>query len=221
MIVTFENIGSGKTWHSDEDFGLVVSRVTIGTPPVRTHYVEVPGRDGALDFSDHFGTPQYNDRKLTIEAGLVIEERYKQEDKIRNALHGERLRIILSDDAKHCFTGRAAVGELSKTAGIGKVTITATCEPWRRKIQQTIRTAALAEEYAELILTNERMPTIPTINATVDATIMLDNTEYAIAAGLDYRNTGLILSAGTNTVSIKSTNGAAGQITFTYQEGKL
>lgn len=221
MFVTFTNEKSGKTWRSDEDFGLVVSRVTIGAPPARTHYVEVPGRDGALDFSDYFGAAQYDDRKLTMETGLVIDDRYAQEDKIRNALHGERLRIILSDDAAHYFTGRVSVGELSKTAGIGKLTLTATCDPWRRKTQRTLVTAALAEEYAALTLTNERMPAIPTIRATVAATILFDDTEYAIEADREYRNTALMLSAGNNAISVKSTNGAAGQITFDYLEGKL
>ena len=55
------------TYHSKDDYNLIMTNKQISTPVPETHYVEVPGRNGAIDMSDIItGTTKFKPRTITL-----------------------------------------------------------------------------------------------------------------------------------------------------------
>ena len=60
--------------HSGE-FDMVLSRVTIGSPEVKTYYVDVPGMDGAVDLTSYFNdTVRYKNRILQLDFTFLVRD---------------------------------------------------------------------------------------------------------------------------------------------------
>lgn len=221
MYISFVD-KNGNTIRTDTDLGLTIEKITIGEPKVRSMYKEIPGRDDPIDYTDYFGQPLYDPRDIMIECGAKITNRYDQERMIRNAVHGLRFdKIILSDDPQWYFSGRVSMNEWSKNVRIGKCTLTAHCDPYRKKISQTVKTLSLTSSYKSLSIENTGKIIIPVFLSTVAATVKFDEIEYSFAADNQYRNPEIALQKGTSTIQAKSTSGSSGTLTVTYQEGVL
>ncbi len=59
-------------YHSYDDFKLILSQKTIGTPSPKTETIDIPGGDGVLDLTDFFGEVNYNNRILTFEFSSIV-----------------------------------------------------------------------------------------------------------------------------------------------------
>ena len=59
------DIRFGTKW-ARADYGLIVAPYSIPMPEPQTNFVEIPGRDGALDLSEAFGTVRYADRIIPL-----------------------------------------------------------------------------------------------------------------------------------------------------------
>ena len=59
------DIRFGIKW-AHADYGLIVAPYAIPMPEPQTSFVEIPGRDGALDLSEAFGTVRYSDRIISL-----------------------------------------------------------------------------------------------------------------------------------------------------------
>ena len=59
------DIRFGTKW-AHADYGLIVAPYAIPMPEPQTNFVEIPGRDGALDLSEAFGTVRYADRVIPL-----------------------------------------------------------------------------------------------------------------------------------------------------------
>ena len=213
---------AGNVITTNNDLGLTIEKITIGEPKVRTVYKEIPGRDDPVDYTDYFGQPLYDPRDIIIECGAKITDRFAQERAIRNVVHGIRFeKIILSDDPEWYFSGRVSMNEWSKNVRIGKCTLTCRCDPYRKKITQTTKTLALTNTYQSLEIENAGKIIIPVFSSTVATTVKYDETEFAFAAGNQYRNPEIALPKGTNTIQAKATAASSGTLTLTYQEGML
>lgn len=108
----------------------------------QANYVEVPGRNGALDLSTALtdGEPRYNSR--TLEARLERSDgtRLEREAAITemiNWLDGWKMDIILPDDELHYITGRVHVAKEFNDPAHAAVIITATVDPWRYNANET------------------------------------------------------------------------------------
>lgn len=218
--VSFRDPKNGKIWRTDKDLNLICESVSVGSPEVRIYQESVPGMDGVLDMTEHFGRITYDPRELTIRAGKTITDRYKQDSLVKNALHGREMLITISDDPGHYYVGRIEVGEWVKQAGIGHVSIRAMCSPYKLRQQPTSVTASVPESGTkELILYNEWMPTVPTITASAAVKITWRSRTYAIEANKPYRNLDIELEPGANVLQVAAAAGTT--ITAEYQEGSL
>lgn len=212
MTITFEDVKTGKQYDSKTDFGLVVASVEIGAPDVRADKVEVPGMDGALDFTEFFGRPCYGNRQMTISAGFVLSNRFMQESTIRNALHGRKMQITLSDDATFYYTGRVTVPSMQRTSRVDQVELTVDCDPYKRKKQQTVISQSGS---GTVQLSNLQMPVTPRVTTTAAATLAWLGSSVALSAGADQLVPALTLEPGMTAVTVETT----GVVTFTYREG--
>ncbi len=103
-----------------DDFGMLLASKDIELPTVQTKFVEVPGRDGTLDFTEALsGRPAYYDR--TIKLVFVTCKNISHEEwpdflsKIANAIHGKRLQIIFDEDPDYYYDGRCVNSKFETT----------------------------------------------------------------------------------------------------------
>lgn len=130
-------------------------RPTIAPPPVRTEYVDIPGADSQLDYTEVFGKICYGNRTGSwefdvihdygmidssfydaaliahIENGDILPDWPKQYSKLVNAIHGKRCIVILEDEPEYMYKGRLTVGELDSGEHFSTVKIDYVLEPYK------------------------------------------------------------------------------------------
>jgi len=209
--ITFGNV------HSYKDLKLILTSKEIGSPAVKTNKVDIPGADSALDLTDFFGEPKYEDVTHKFEFTTIEPQSdfLTQYSSIKNAIHGKKVRIILDDDPTFFYWGRCFVSGFTNEKGIGTVSVECECEPYKYKLAATVVTQAVAGTKV-ITLTNSRKRAVPTITTTAAMTIAFGNGSWANGAGT-FTIPELELMEGNNTVTVSGT----GTITFTWNEGGL
>lgn len=204
--------------HEQEEFALLPKQVIVSSPEAKTYLVSVPGRNGSLDFTEALTNGQvvYNDRLLTITMYCFADEERlpEMEAACRNALHGRKLNIVLDCDPGYYYRGRVSVDWMSQD-NIDVATITATCDPYKYKLNPTVKEFDVNGSLA-ITLPNERMPTVPTVTTDAEITIHFGESIIVFPAG-SRRAPALLLLEGENQLTLTG----SGHIKFEYQEGAL
>ena len=150
--------------------------------------------------------------------------------------NGKRLHVYLPDNPDHYFVGRVSVGGKSGYNS-GRVKVEVLADPYRIKDGETTLTvdesllgknnvwsndgdiSELVYMFTdEIIINNEGMPAIPTINASeAGPTVTLRGASHVLAAG-DNRFSDFVLQSGENVMQVED---PAGTLTIKYQEGML
>lgn len=182
--------------------------------------VDIPGGDGVLDLTEFFGEVKYNNRTLTFEFSSQVppEQFMEQFTNVQNALHGKKMRIVLTEDPGWYYIGRISVSEWKADRNIGKLTIDCDCEPFKYKLEKTV-VQVVVSETETATLTNSRKRAVPEVNieTTSGIQIVYQATNIWDLGSGSYTLPELELTEGANTVTL---NGS-GTITFTWQEGSL
>lgn len=207
------------TLHSYKDLNLILSKKEIGAPPVKENKLEIEGADGSIDLTEVFGRPTFGDvtHKFTF-TSISRNDSLTQYSAVKNALHGQKLRIILDDDPAFYYVGRCYVSSYTDEKGIGTILVECDCEPYRYKLTKTVVTKAV--DGTEIItLTNGRKRAVPEITIATDTSLNIVYQAvniWDLGAG-SYTLPDLELVQGDNVVTVTGT----GNITFTWQEGDL
>ena len=190
-------------------------------------YASVPGRaDGPLDLSTILtdGEPHYNAR--TFEAVLESSEgtRLEREARINamiNQLDGYRHNIILPDDDTRYICGRVRIKKIYNDLAHCSVQVTATCEPWRFNVEETILVLDASETEKLAVLTNEgRKSVIPVIDISESILLKYSTNQETFSwtkSEGQYIFPDLYLTPGTHQIHYSG----SGQIKFTYREAVL
>jgi len=213
--ITF--IVSGVEYHSWDDFHLIRTEKSIGKAKVKKYEVDIEGADGVLDFTEYFGEPKYENRPLSfsfecIEKQDTFDDLYSD---IQNALHGQKGKIILDDDADFYYVGRIDVNDWKSDKSIGKIVIDVDAEPYKYNIDETVVENTVTGTQT-LTYSNLRKAVVPTIKTTGSVQIVFGDTSWNIDAGT-YKMPELQFVKGDNVLTV--TGNAT--ITVTYQEGGL
>lgn len=203
--------------HSFDDLKLILSKKEMGAPAVKSKKLDIEGADSALDLTDFFGEPKYEDVTHRFEFSTIVphSEFMTLYSTIKNAIHGKKMRVILDDDPLFYWMGRCYVSGFTNEKNIGQVQIDCDCEPYKYKIVKTVVTQAV--NGTEVItLTNGRKRAVPEITTTAAMTIAYGGGTWTNSAGT-YTIPELELMQGANVVTVTGT----GTITFTWQEGEL
>ena len=190
----------------------------------QANLVEVPGRrKGPLDLSTTLtdGEPIYGSRILTVTLESSEGTRLERESRIItmiNWLDGWRLNITLPDDEAHYITGRVQVAKEYNDLAHAAVTVTATCEPWRYKNNETVLALTATEETQVARLSNEGRMTVVPLLVVAEGTVNLTfgQASWALSAG-SYQLPDLILAPGGADITYSGT----GTLTFSYREALL
>ena len=204
--------------HSWDDFKLILSQKTIGTPSPKVNQIEIEGGDGVLDLTEFFGGVKYNNRPLSFEFSTIVPQSEFMElfTRVQNALHGQKMQIVLDDDAEYYYIGRITVSEWKADKNIGKLTIDCDCEPYKMKFAETIVTRAVDNATTQITLNNSRKPVVPTITTDAELKIAFTGFSGTYSAGT-FRIPELVLHEGKTVIRVTGT----GNITLSYQEGVL
>ena len=203
--------------HSWDDFSLILSEKKIGSPSPKTETIDIPGGDGVLDLTEFFGEVRYNNRPLEF----VFSTKVPQSEflalfsRVQNALHGQKMWIVLDDDPEWFYVGRITVSEWKSDKAIGKLTIDCDCEPYKTKINETVVFAEVTEE-TTVILPNSKKRVVPTIDITGTVNLTYGVNFYALSEGR-YDLPAVILENGNNSILLSG----SGTATFTYLERGL
>lgn len=190
-------------------------------------YAEVPGHSGPLDLSTALtdGEPYYGAREfeaiLESSEGTRLEREQRIDDMV-NKLDGWRANIILPDDPMHYITGRVRVEKIYNDLAHASVRVTATCDPWRYNISETVvGLSATSTEQATPLINQGRLSVVPTIKILGGSVTLVFNTgteerTWTLSPG-DHILPDIYLKTGSAPLRYSGT----GQVILTYREAVL
>ena len=211
------DIRFGTKW-AHVDYGLIVAPYAIPLPEPQTNFVEIPGRDGALDLSEAFGSVRYADRviELTLYARAPFDTLISA---FAANVHGRRMNVIFDRDPTFYYDARITIEDVERHWGYCELTLECRAKPYKLEQFETAITV-LPTSNATVTLTNTRMPVVPTITTsaeiTLEFTINEKNYSVTLPAGT-HTVPSLVLSEGDTEIGITGT----GSATFTYRKGAL
>lgn len=206
-------------WHTWGDFQLVMTEKEISAPEPKTHYVEIEGADGSLDFSEYFGEVKYNRRKLKYTFTSLVERKnfWTEFTRIQNILHGQEFKIIDDEDPEFYYIGRVTIDKWKVDKVIGSFEMEIDAEPYKYRINETIRTEYVTGTMYFGIW-NDRMSVTPVFNVSAPMTLVFNGKTIAIGTiNTDITSTDIVFKQGNNTLQVTG----EGLITIRYQEGAL
>lgn len=122
--------------HSYDDYGLILTSKTISAPEAQIKKVDVPGRNGQIDFSEVLtGDVRYNNRtiSMTFHTNKKPLEWADFISELRNEIQEIKTRIIFDDDLAFYWYGRVNI-EFSNSGNQGTVNMTADVDPYKYNI---------------------------------------------------------------------------------------
>lgn len=127
------------TYHSYNDWKLILAQKEIGLPTVKTTTVDIPGSDGVLDLTEAIaGRVCYGNRTLTFtfvtSNSLTGATWAELLDSVSGAIHGRRLDIILDDDPGWKYTGRVALDSFATSRAKHTIVIKCDCSPYKTSL---------------------------------------------------------------------------------------
>ena len=203
--------------NTQTDYGLIVAPYEIPMPTAQTNFVPVPGRDGSLDLTEAFDAIRFNDRiiLLTLYATGEYDARVSA---FVNAVHGKRMQIVFSKDTNYYYTGRVDVTSISKRDGYCEIAVTITAEPFKMDKQET---AVTVTGNGTAILRNTRMPVVPFVSNTEQATLTFtasgNTVRLQMSPGGHLNGQMYLPGDETRSVTVEST----GTTIFTFRKGRL
>ena len=205
------------TYHSYDDFSLILTSKEIAAPKTKTVKIDVEGADGAIDLTDFFGEPKYEDCTHKFQFSTIVPQSQFLTlfSDIKNKIHGKKLRISLDADPGFYYVGRCFVSAFTNEKNVGKISIECECEPYKYKLNPTVVQRTISGS-GTVNLINSRKRAVPTIKTTAAFTIAFGGFSTSRSAGT-FTVPEFELSEGSNTFTVTGT----GTITFTYQEGAL
>ena len=208
------------SYHTFDDFQLILATKTIGSPSPKTETIDIPGGDGVLDLTEFFGEIKYNNRNLSFEFSSLVtpSEFMPLFSRVQNALHGKKMTIILDDDPDWYYIGRISVSEWKADRNIGKLTIDCDCDPYKYQIGTT-EVYRYVSGTSSFTMPNSRKRVVPEVKVTSSSGLTVtfgSGNVWTLASG-SYLLPELELVEGDNPITVTGT----GSITFTYTQGTL
>lgn len=238
-------ISNGNEYHTFGTWKMTITNNNyIGEPVLETNYMDVPGRNTKLDYSEALtGRPVYKSRPIALQME-ALEECMRWDilmSKIRNCLHGRLVKVSFDNDKSHYWKGRIYVKEHDREKKLGgftlempeadpyKYDLTSSQEDWlwdpfdfETDIIRYIGELTITDSYT-LSIPAGGMLTVPVINVTeitsntLTVKLSSNNKTYTLAVGRN-RFPDLMV-AGENNVTLKFTG--SGSVKVDYRAGSL
>lgn len=122
------------------------SRPLVNPPEVKTEYVDVPGADGSLDYTEALAGLKFKDREGTwsfyvLNDSFTLNHSYMAWNELYSYLlknlHGQRKRMLLESDPGFYYLGRVFVDQWASNKDYSKLTLKYIIEPWKYPTETT------------------------------------------------------------------------------------
>ena len=202
---------------STSDFGFIVAPYEIPMPPARKDFVAIPGRDGSLDMTEASGYVRYGDRVIDLTLYAVGDYRQRLFE-FTNLYHGQRYPVTFDKDPDYTYNGRIDVNGITKHDGYCEINVTVTADAYKLDGAETTITV---NGSGRANLVNGRMPLVPTVKTTAEATLSwtvgLDTHSVTVSAGQHVLPHLALEPNGSMRVTVAS----LGTTTFSFRKGWL
>jgi len=180
--------GSGTSKNTYSTWGLMLESVSIPMPEPQTNYIQIPGRDGALDLSEALtGSVNFNDRPVTMQFSILntYDNWAALLTTIASYLHGKKYKMRLDIDLTFYYYGRFTVDSSKSDEATSTIVITGIVEPYKYEVAITSVTHNIAGS-GVVNHVGLRMPT-PVSITTPGAgwTVVFNGVTYTLASGLN------------------------------------
>lgn len=196
-------------------YKLVYESHYFPSPLPKTSFIDIPYGNGQLDLTEAIVPyPVFNNREGTISLGIMRGQAdfYQSEDNLRADFLGRRAVVTIDDSWE--YIGRVVDLQFEHTYGFLRVVFVLNLKPY--KLKPTITSLSYAiNGTQEVILTNDRMPTVPTIVTDANLQIVHGANSYSINAGTHILP--IVLEKGETSLQLIGT----ANVTIEYQEGAL
>lgn len=196
------------------DLNLLLESKEIEVPTAKTEYVEVPGCDGKIDFSEFFGEINYEDRKIKLDFNMINSDLEKLSS-IQNKLHSKKMKIVFSDDDKFFYYGRVSIKSCKLKHTLGIIEIEVDAEPYKLKKDITTITETINSEKT-VVCNNLKKSVVPEIKTNSEFEIEFNKNKFTHSSGT-FVIPEILLKEGKNEIKFKGN----GTVTVTYIEGCL
>lgn len=225
--IGFDGRNTWDYWHMAPS-----SRPFVAPPKVKTEYVDIPGANGQLDYTEVLtGGVRYGQR--TGNWQFLVDNGYWDwpvlYSDLLEYLHGKRHRIVLADDPGYYYIGRTELNVNFGAKDYSTVTINYNLDPLKYPIESTAQSDWLWNElfsntiiYGKFNVHQEKTRNIiNTGSAAKDVTVTLSSPMDIIFGGST-----ISLPAGTNSNALTIQPGdnvmkfvGSGQVTIDYSVG--
>ena len=129
--------GGKNTW---DDWHIVPSSRPLFNPPEpKTEYVDIPGADGSLDYTETLAGIKYKNREGSWE--FIVMNEYEdwavKYTTIMAFLQGKKMRVVLEDDPLYFYNARLKVNEWRSEKDYSRIVIDYVAEPYKYPINTT------------------------------------------------------------------------------------
>lgn len=198
------------------EWGLLMTEKRVDPPAPKTNYLSVPGRDGALDYTEAVsGRVNYEQRSARFSFFLdgPLATRQATVNTIIGTVHGKRCTIQDTDDfAGYTISGRLAVSDPVHLMSHSTFTIEGILDPWR--ISTTEKTASRSGNGSISISNAGQTEVHPTITTTGRATISYRSKSYSITAAGTYSDLDMMIAVGSSSMTISNASGVTTTVKF-------
>ena len=117
-----------------------MARPFVAAPQVKTEFINVPGADGALDYTDALtGRPRFANRsgqwQFIMENGHFSWPTVMSQ--MLNKLHGKKVKVVLTDDPDYYYKGRISLNVGFGNKDYSSVVIAYNFDPYKYPIDST------------------------------------------------------------------------------------
>lgn len=152
----------------DEEYGFYLKWRKLSAATVKTNYDDTPGANSSIDGTEDLGDVFFEDRDLLLDCVFPHAAWHEPYQRISSKYHGQRVKILFSNDPDYYWTGRLFVSEYDAKAH--SLSMHARVFPYKFKRIESVFEATVSET-ATVTLQNSRMRVVPII--TIDAPITL------------------------------------------------
>lgn len=194
-------------------YGLILEDVDLGSPEPQISQVVVPGRNGALDYTEAIaGYTTFNNRAMVfslVRDGAQTDIETTKANFLKD-IHGQTVNIY-PDWVSGYFHGRASAEIADYRPNFIRLTVNVSADPYRYASEETEVYLPVGTNSA----TNSgALPVVPTVITTESTTITFNGSSYTVAAGTR-TIPGIVLMPGDNEVTVSRAT------RFTFTEGYL
>lgn len=114
------------------DFGLLMTGRIVGHAPLKRKSVDIPWRDGKIDYTQAGGRTFYDNRQLSFDFKLIDpDEFYTVYTALAEYIHGQHMRVTIPEDRSYYYEGMCEVSDLEVSKRLGTITITVDADPYK------------------------------------------------------------------------------------------